>query len=57
MIVGHEADNRSSHRWQEKLGGDSWGTGRGGRRTESSERSIIEIEAQPDDEEGCPGQL
>lgn len=19
MIVGHEADNRSSHRWQEKL--------------------------------------
>lgn len=56
MILGHEADNRSSHRWQEKSGGDAWGTGRGGRRIESSGRSMIETEAQPD-EEGCPGQL
>lgn len=56
MFVGHEADNRSNHKWQ-KLGGDPWGTERGDRRTESSERSITETEAQPDDEEGCPGQL
>lgn len=31
MIVGHEADNRSSHRWQEKLGGDLGAQCEGGR--------------------------
>lgn len=56
MIISHEADNRSSHRWQEKSGGDAWATAGGGRRRESSGRSVIETEAQPD-EEGSPGQL
>lgn len=53
MIVGHEADNKvqpqvARKSWEETLGAQG-----GGRRTESSERSIIEIEAQPDDEEGA----